>query len=56
MDQLQMELQARRRKKKATLEFDASNVFGTSKDREIEIDLDATRYVAQKGQGGDRRR
>lgn len=50
-----MEPQARKRKKKATLEFDASKVFGTSKDDEIEIDLDAARYKAQKGEGGDRR-
>lgn len=55
MDQLQIEPQTRKRKKKAKLEFDASQVFGTSKDDEIEMDLDSARYKAQKGQGGDRR-
>ena len=35
--------------------FDASQVFGTSKDTEIEMDLDSARFKAQKGQGGDRR-
>ncbi len=50
-----MEPQAKRRKKKPKFEFDASKVFGTSKDQEIEIDLDSARYRAQKGQGGDRR-
>ncbi len=50
-----MEPQARKRKKPTKLEFDASKVFGTSKDNEIQMDLDAARYKAQKGQGGDRR-
>ena len=55
MDQLQMEPQARKKKKQAKLEFDAAKVFGTSKDEEFEMDLDSARYKAQKGQGGDRR-
>lgn len=55
MEQLQMEPRARRKKKPARLEFDASMVFGTSKDHELQMDLDAARYHAQKGQGGDRR-
>lgn len=55
MDQLQMEPRPRKRKKPAKLEFDAGKVFGTSKDDEIEMDLDAARFKAQKGQGGDRR-
>ena len=55
MDQLQMEPRARKKKKSAKLEFDASQVFGTSKDKEIQMDLDSARYAAQKGEGGDRR-
>ncbi|PYR69771.1 MAG: hypothetical protein DMG20_06760 [Acidobacteria bacterium] len=55
MDQLQMEPRARKKKKSAKLEFDASQVFGTSKDNEIHMDLDSARYAAQKGEGGDRR-
>ncbi len=55
MDQVQMEERPRKRKKQAKLEFDASQVFGTSKDTEIEMDLDSARFKAQKGQGGDRR-
>ena len=55
MDQLQMEPQARKKKKQAKLGFDAAKVFGTSKDEEFEMDLDSARYKAQKGQGGDRR-
>lgn len=55
MEQLQLEARARKRKKQARLEFDPAKVFGTSKDAELEIDLEAARYHAQKGQGGDRR-
>ncbi len=55
MEQIQIELRARKRKQPATLAFDASKVFGTSKDHELDIDLDAARYKAMKGQGGDRR-
>ncbi len=55
MEQLQMEPRARKRKKQARLEFDPGMVFGTSKDHEFEMDLDAARYRAMKGQGGDRR-
>jgi hypothetical protein len=55
MDQLQMEPQARKKKKPAKLEFDATKVFGTSKDNEIQMDLDSARFKAQKGEGGDRR-
>ena len=55
MDQLQMEPRARKKKKANKLEFDASAVFGTSKDSEIQMDLDSARYAAQKGEGGDRR-
>src|SRR2546427_11558807 len=55
MDQLQMEPRARKKKKSSKLEFDASQVFGTSKDTEIQMDLDSARYAAQKGEGGDRR-
>ncbi len=55
MEQLQRARQARRKKSSVQLEFDASKVFGTSKDHELELDLDAARYQAWKGQGGDRR-
>src|SRR2546422_5835807 len=55
MAQLQMEPRARKKKKSSKLEFDASQVFGTSKDTEIQMDLDSARYAAQKGEGGDRR-
>jgi len=55
MDQLQMEPRARKKKKSSKLEFDAAQVFGTSKDSEIQMDLDSARYAAQKGEGGDRR-
>ncbi len=55
MEQLQEEPRARKKKKAPKLEFDAAKVFGTSKDRELEIDTEAALYKAQKGQGGDRR-
>src|SRR2546425_12102323 len=55
MDQLQMEPRARKKKKSSKLEFDASQVFGTSKDTEIQMDLDSGLYAAQKGQGAARR-
>lgn len=55
MEQVQEEPRARKKKATPKLEFDAAKVFGTSKDEELEIDLEAARYQAQKGQGGDRR-
>ncbi len=55
MSQALMEPRAQKRKKQSKLEFDAAKVFGTSKDHELEIDLDAAKYKAQKGEGGDRR-
>ncbi len=55
MEQMRVEPRARRRKQQAKLEFSPAMVFGTSKDHEIEMDLDAARYKAVKGQGGDRR-
>ncbi len=33
----------------AKLEFDAATVFGTSKDDELKIDLDAAHYNARQG-------
>ncbi len=55
MSQAQMEPRAKKRKKQSKLEFDAAKAFGTSKDAELELDLDAARYTARKGEGGDRR-
>ena len=44
-------------KKKVSLDFEAGKVFTTSKvkDQDFELDLDAARFKARKGQGGDRR-
>jgi len=51
-----MEPQKKRKKKgDKRLEFDASEVFDVKPNEEIELDMDAMRYTAQKGQGGDRR-
>ncbi len=55
MEQIQMEPRGQRKKRHPKLEFDAAKVFGTSKDHELEIDVDAARYTAEKGEGGDRR-
>jgi hypothetical protein len=47
----------KRTKKEPKLEFEAGKVFSPEKenDKDFELDLDSSRYRAQKGQGGDRR-
>ncbi|HYM39830.1 MAG TPA: hypothetical protein VEY12_06775 [Thermoplasmata archaeon] len=55
MEQLQMEPRVRKKKPPAKLEFDVARVFGTSKDDELEMDVEAAHYKARQGQGGDRR-
>lgn len=57
MAQQQME-QPRKQKKKAQpkQKFDAGKVFDPKPAQEIELDLESSRYHAQKGEGGDRRR
>ena len=51
--------QPQKRKKKAEkkLEFEAGKVFtpAEAKEEDFELDLEAARYKAMKGQGGDRR-
>lgn len=56
----QQETEKPRKKKKkdeVKLEFEAGKVFtpGEAKDEDFELDLESSRFKAQKGQGGDRR-
>jgi len=51
----------KKKKKKETekkLEFEIGKVFGpeAAKDEDLSLDVDAARYKAQKGQGGDRKK
>src|SRR3989442_2318275 len=48
MDQLQMEPRARKKTKTSKLEFDASQVFVTSKDTDLPIDLESAPYATPK--------
>ena len=53
----QEEVQIKRKKKKQDkkIEFDVGKVFSPEKEEDVELDLGAARFKAQKGQGGDRR-
>lgn len=54
----QEQLQPQKKKKEQKkLEFEAGKVFtpAEAKDEDFLLDLDASRFKAQKGQGGDRR-
>ena len=57
--QQQSEPRPQKRKKKGEkkLEFEAGKVFnpGEVKEEDFELDLEASKFRAQKGQGGDRR-
>ncbi len=58
MSQQQVESRPQKRKKKdKKLEFEAGKVFtpGEVKEEDFELDLESSRFRAQKGQGGDRR-
>jgi hypothetical protein len=57
----QEEAQKRKKKKEEDkLEFDAGKVFGPEEgkadDFKLETDRDSSRFKAQKGQGGDRKK
>lgn len=47
----------KRKKQEKKLEFEAGKVFspGEVKEEDFELDLEASRFRAQKGEGGDRR-
>ncbi len=59
MPQQQVEARPQKRKKKEEkkLEFEAGKVFTPSeaKEEDFELDLENSRFRAQKGEGGDRR-
>ncbi len=59
MPQQQVEARPQKRKKKEEkkLEFEAGKVFTPSeaKEEDFELDLESSKFHAQKGQGGDRR-
>jgi hypothetical protein len=57
----QEQLQKKKKKKESEkLSFDAGKVFGPeeskSDDFKLETDRESSRYKAQKGQGGDRKK
>ena len=49
--------QKRKKKGEKKLEFEAGKVFtpAEAKEEDFELDLEAGRFKAQKGEGGDRR-
>jgi len=49
--------QKRKKKEEKKLEFEPGKVFtpGEVKEEDFELDLENSRWKAQKGQGGDRR-
>lgn len=46
-----------KKEKEVKLEFEAGKVFrpAEAKDQDFELDLDAAKFRARKGEGGDRR-
>lgn len=56
----QEQVQKKKKKQDEKLEFDAGKVFGPeetkSDDFKLETDRESSRYKAQKGQGGDRKK
>ena len=54
--QQQMQPQKRKKKAKAKVEFDAAKTFDVKPAEDIELDTEMSRYKAQKGEGGDRRK
>ena len=57
MAEQQVEKPQKRKKKEKKLEFEAGKVFtpAEAKEEDFELDLESSRFRAQKGQGGDRR-
>ncbi|HKZ64566.1 MAG TPA: hypothetical protein VJ400_08990 [Thermoplasmata archaeon] len=49
--------QKRKKKEGKKLEFEAGKVFtpAEAKEEDFELDLESSRFRAQKGEGGDRR-
>ena len=49
--------QKRKKKAEKKLEFEAGKVFtpAEAKEEDFELDLESSRFKAQKGEGGDRR-
>jgi len=49
--------QKRRKKEEKKLEFEPGKVFtpGEVKEEDFQLDLESSKWKAQKGQGGDRR-
>ncbi len=47
----------KKKKKEVKVEFEAGKVFRPSeaKDQDFELDLESSRFLARKGEGGDRR-
>lgn len=47
----------KKKKEKVKLEFEAGKVFtpNEAKEEDFELDLESSRFRAQKGEGGDRR-
>jgi hypothetical protein len=56
----QEQAQKKKKKEEEKLTFDAGKVFGPEQtkadDFELETDRESSRYKAQKGQGGDRKK
>ncbi len=56
-EQQQEQPQKRKKKEQKKLEFEAGKVFTPSeaKEEDFELDLESSKFRAQKGEGGDRR-
>ena len=51
----QEQMERRKRKKEAKLEFSPEKVFNVEPAEDLSLDIETARYKAVKGQGGDRR-
>jgi len=57
-DKGQLQKKKRKQEQEKKLEFEVGKVFGpeAAKDEDLNVDIEAARYKARKGQGGDRKK
>ena len=57
-EKTQLQKKKKKQEEEKKLEFEVGKVFGpeAAKDEDLNVDVEAARYKARKGQGGDRKK
>jgi hypothetical protein len=57
-EKTQLQKKKKKQEEDKKLEFEVGKVFGpeAAKDEDLNVDVEAARYKARKGQGGDRKK